>query len=157
MVKRSVNCPDNEPESAKFEIPSEKEHLLQVVDIFTADDETGHKLGLDDNTVSAKCEVVGGEEEGRGLLIRVSLDPTWKGFFFTRLFLKAIGEQCRGQIEIDSDRWAGRQFFATVKHDESGKYANVDSYNFEKSSQLARTGVNPDVEPTSPSEIAWEN
>lgn len=156
MVKRSVSMQDNDPEQSKFEIPSQKEHLFQVVDIFTDNDEIGDKLGLDNNTLSCKCEVVGGSEEGRGLLVRVSLDPTWKGFFFTRLFLKAIGEPCRGEVEIDSDRWIGRQFFATVKHDETGKYANIDEYNFDKCAGLSRDIVINPGGVNSPEQVNWD-
>lgn len=153
MVKRTYDMPEDEPTEAKFEIPSVKEHLFVVTDIITQDDEIGAKMGLDDNTICAKCEVVGGNEEGRTLLNRVSLDEGWKGFFFTRLFLKAIGEPCRGKgIEVDSDRWVSRQFYATVKHsDVKGKtYANIDEYNFDKK---VEAGYTPPV--TEPSEIQW--
>lgn len=133
MVKRSYNLPADEPDSKDFKMPSVKEHLFQITDVFTNQDETGRKFNLDDNTVIAKCEVVGGEEEGRTLLQRCSLDQEWKGFFATRLFLKAIGEQYKGDLDIDTDRWIGRQFYATVVHNESkGKtYANIDMFNFD--------------------------
>jgi len=134
MVKRTVNAGDGEPEQGSFEKPSEGEHLFQVVDVFDQSYD-GNKFDLDSNTVIAKCEVVGGDEEGRSLLNRCSLDDTWKGFFATRLFLKAIGEPYKGQgLTIDTDAWVGRQFYATVVHNESkGKtYANIKEYNFEK-------------------------
>lgn len=134
MVKRTVNFKDDEPETKEFLIPSEKEHLFQVVDIYTADDNP-FKTGVPEDIVVVKCEVVGGDEEGRTLLNRVSLDEAWEGFFATRLFLKAIGEQYKGQaIEIDSDRWIGRQFFATIIHNKSKDktYANIKEYNFDK-------------------------
>jgi len=131
MVKRRYNMPDNEPDQATFELPSEKEHLFQVTDVFTSDDEMGEKLGLNEDTVSVKCEVVGGKEEGRTLLNRLSLDMEWKGFFATRLFLKAIGEEYKGKkVDIDTDEWVGKQFYATVIH--NGKYANIDTYSTEK-------------------------
>lgn len=132
MVKRHVNAPDTEPDQKTFEIPSQKEHLFQVVDIF---DNTGdNKFGLDDDTVIAKLEVVGGDEEGRTMLNRISLDPNYKGFFATRLFLKSIGLPHKGAIDIDTDIWCGMQFYAKVVHNESkGKvYANIAEYNFDK-------------------------
>ena len=154
MVKRTVNCPDNEPEKMKHELPSEKEHLFQVSDIYTKDDEIGVKLNLDDDTVSAQCEIVGGDEEGRTLLCRLSLDESFKGFFFTRLFLKAISEPHKGKgIEIDTERWAGRQFYATVVH--NGQYANIDVFNYDKKIEQqyqAPTGTKPVTEPK---DIAW--
>jgi len=133
MVKRHACCPDTDPEQAAFNIPSIGEHLFQVVDIFD-DRDNPIAMTLGEDIVCVKLEVVGGEEEGRSLLQRLSLDENWKGFFATRMFLKAIGEPHKGEIEIDTDRWAGRQFFATVKHVESkGKtYANIDAYNYEK-------------------------
>ena len=130
MVKRTVNAPDTEPDQASFDRPSEGENLFQIVEVYDYTSEMGAKLKLDQDTVSAKAEVVGGDEEGRSLLIRTSLDDKWKGFFATRLLLKAIGLPHKGQIEIDTDAWVGRQFYATVAHD--GKYANIDSYNFDK-------------------------
>lgn len=131
MVKRNYNMPDDEPDQATFELPSEKEHMFQVVAVFTDEDEMGQKLGLDENTVTAKCEVVGGKEEGRTLLIRLSLDMEWRGFFATRLFLKAIGEPYKGpKVDIDTDMWQAKQFYATVIH--NGKYANIDSYSTDK-------------------------
>lgn len=151
MVRRTVNMGDNEPEQKRFDIPSETEHLFQVVDVYTIEDDTGMKLGLDDNTVSVKCEVAIGAEIGRSLLIRCSLDESFKGFFATRMFLKAIGEPHKGSVEIDTDRWIGRQFFATVVH--SGKYANIAEYNFEKSASLSQ--VNPGGV-SNPNEIKWE-
>lgn len=153
MVKRSYNLPDNEPDAKTFDVPSEKEHLFQVTDVFTQNDEMGEKLNLDENTVYAKLEVVGTDEEGRTLLQRLSLDDKYKGFFATRLFLKAIGEPHKGAIEIDSDRWIGRQFYATVKHD--GKYANIDLYNFDKKvEQPFIAGSGKAIEPK---DIQWEN
>lgn len=127
MVRTTANGKD-EPEQMSFELPSEKEHLFQVVDV-------DEDLDPDPDIVYVKCEVVGGDEEGRSLLQRLSLDDGWKGFFATRLFLKAIGEQYKGeQFPIDSENWIGRQFFATVKHTKGKEktYANIDQYNFEK-------------------------
>lgn len=147
MVKRSYNLPDDEPENKKFDLPSEKEHLFKVVAVYDENSEMAVKLKIDSDTVYAKCEVVGGDEEGRTLLQRCSLDENWKGFFLTRLFLKAIGEQYKGNgLEIDTDRWIGRQFYATVIH--NGKFANIDTYNFEKKVE--------DVAPTS-DVFNWNN
>lgn len=154
MVKRTYNLPEEEPEQQAFEKPSEREHLFQVTDIFTSADEMGRKLKLDDNTVSVKCEIVGGEEEGRTLLNRLSLDESWKGFFFTRLFLKAIDQDYKGKgLLLDTDMWAGCQFYATVVHD--GKYANIKEYNFDKKIEQYKPPVNPGGV-KSPEEIVWD-
>ena len=150
MVKRTMNAGDNEPEQKKFENPSEGEHLMQVVDVFDSTNSPG-KMVLDENTVCVKLEVAIGDELGRTMLHRLSLDPTWKGFFATRLFLKAIGEEYKGSIEIDSDRWIGREAYVNVVH--NGQYTNVADYNFEKCSGLSR--VNPGCV-SNPADIAWE-
>ena len=92
-------------------------------------------MGNDSDIIVAKLEVCGGDEEGRTLLNRLDLNDQSKSFWATRLFLKAIGEECRGEFIIDSDNWVGRQFFATVVHNiaNNGKtYANIAEYNFEK-------------------------
>lgn len=158
MVKRQYNLDDNEPEQMKFEMPSEREHLFQVVDIYTIEDEMGVKLGLNEDTVAVKCEVCTEGEEGRTTLQRLTLDEQAKGFFAVRLFLKAIGEEYKGSgLTIDTDRWVGRQFYATIVHNQSkGKtYANIAEYNFEKKiDQHYKTPVgNPD-NVKSPEDIA---
>jgi hypothetical protein len=154
MVMRRMNAGDSEPEQKKFESPSEGEHLMQVVDVYDSTNAPG-ALVLDDNTVCAKLEVAIGGELGRTMLQRLSLDPTWKGFFATRLFLKAIGEEYKGDIEIDTDRWIGRQVYVNVVHAlVNGKiYANVSDYNFEKCATLSK--VNPGGV-TDPKDVAWE-
>lgn len=124
-MKKTVNMPNTEPNS--YEKPSEKEHLFEVVN-------TQDNL---DGTVSAKLKVIGGEEDGRTMFNRVSYDENWSGFFTTRLFLKAVGEPYKGDgVDIQSDNWIGRRFFATVIHksstDGSKVYANIKDYNFEK-------------------------
>lgn len=154
MVKRNVSTRNDEPEQSSFEMPSEGEHLFQVVDLFDSGYD-GNKFNLDEDTVIVKCEVVGGEEEGRSLLNRTSLDPQWKGFFATRLFLKAVGLEYKGDFSIDTDEWIGRQFYATVIHNESkGKmYANIETFNFEK--VVDNSGA-PKSEKI-PEEIAWDD
>ena len=92
MVRRTVNMGEGEPEQKQFDLPSEGEKLFQVVDVFEMGSEMGDKLSLDIDTVSVKCEVAIGDELGRTLLNRLNLNETSKGFFATRLFLKAIGE-----------------------------------------------------------------
>lgn len=151
-MKRTVNCGEGEPEQKQFNLPSEKEHLFNVTDIFTYEDEMGAKLNLDDNTISVKCEVVGGEEEGRTLLHRLNLDPNSRGFFATRLFLKALGLNYKGSIDIDTDDFVGRQFYATVVH--NGKYANIDAYNFDKKIEQVTLAK---VEKSGVEEIAWDD
>jgi hypothetical protein len=157
MVKRTVKGSEQEPEQMAFEMPSEKEHLFQVVDIFDFDYE-GNKFNLDPDTVIAKLEVCGGDEEGRTMLNRLSLDDGWKGFFATRLFLKAIGEEYKGdQFAIDTDAWVGRQFYATVKHAKvkDKTYANIGEYNFDKVvEQVKRTTK---AEPTGEAITAWDD
>lgn len=161
MVKRKASGNNEEPEQKRFDLPSEKEHLFQVVDIFTCDDETGQKMGLDADTVSVKCEVCGGDEEGRTLLQRLSLDDKWKGFFATRLFLKACGLPYMGdEFPIDTDEWPGCQFYATVVHvpskDKSKTFANVDKYNFDKKIDNSHLGNKKTEEPKKKEDIAWD-
>lgn len=156
MVKRTYNIDQNEPEQKKFDRPTEKEHLFQVIDIFDYTSEMGQKLNLDENTVSVKVEVVGGDEAGRTILIRLTLQDTDKGFFFTRMFLKATGQDYKGVIAIDSDLWCGLQFYASVKH--NGDYANIKEYNFDKKIvQVSRPVNNNPGGVTDPRDIQWEN
>lgn len=158
MVKKSYNTDETEPTASNFKIPSEKEHLFVVTDLITYEDEVGVKMGLDQNTIAVKLEVIGGDEEGLTLLNRVNLDPDWKGFYFTRLFLKAIGEPYKGVFDADSDRWLGRQFYATVKHTQSKDgtktYANIGEYNFDK--KVEQSYKEP-VKVSTPEDIQWEN
>jgi hypothetical protein len=133
MVKRQITTSTDEPEQRKFELPSgDMEHLFQISDLWV---DKG-----DDNLIIVKCEVADGDELGRSLLHRVNLDTEWKGFFLTKLFLKAIKEQYKGEIEVDEDNWIGKQFHATVIHNkaDNGKiYANIDKYNFDKVIEVA--------------------
>ena len=155
MVKRTYDLPDEEPEQNSFTKPSEREHLFQVVEVYDESNAPG-KMVLDINTVCAKIEVCGGEEEGRTMLNRMSLDENWKGFYFTRLFLKAIGEPYKGKgLEIDTDRWIGRQFYATVIHKDG--YANISEYNFDKKiTQAYKEPVNYNPGGVkSPEDIVW--
>ena len=148
-MKRRLNAGTDEPNKKEFLKPSEKEHLFQVVDVFDIENNP-YNLSLDETTVTVKLEVCEGEELGRSLLQRLSLDDKWKGFFATRIFLKAIGEPYKGEIEIDTAMWVGRQFYATVVHNDG--YANISEYNFDKK-------VDQISKPTklSPEEIiAWD-
>jgi len=147
MVKRTGKTSEEEPEQSSFEVPSEKEHLFQVADVFDSAN-APEKMPLDSETVVVKCEVVGGDEEGRTLLNRLTLDFNGKGFWATRLFLKAIDLPHKGEIEIDTDQWQGLEFYATVVHD--GKYANIGQFNFEKTvvqepTDKVSTGPDADV------------
>ncbi len=157
MKPRKISVPNTEPEQATFDIPSAKEHLFQVVDVFDSDFE-GNKFNLDNDTVIAKCEVVGGVEEGRSLLQRLNLNPEWKGFFATRLFLKSIGEEYKGEFEIDVTNWIGKQFYATVVHnkskDGSKVYANIKEYNFDKIIEQVHI---PKATTVASTEIAWDD
>lgn len=159
MVKRTASG-DNEPDQSSFDLPSQKEHLLQVVDVFDMDTD-GNKFNLDPNTVIAKLEVVGGTEEGRTMLNRLSLDDKYKGFFATRLFLKACSLEYKGDnFAIDTDEWPGCQLYATVIHIQSkGKtYANIKEYNFEKmvDNSKAKNLNKPKDNPVS-DEVAWDS
>lgn len=149
MVKVNVNAPDSEPEQRKFELPSEAEHLFQIVD--ATEDKQNSSI------ITVKLEVAEGEELGRSILHRVNLDSEWKGFFLTRLFLKAIGEQYKGAIEINSDMWIGKCFYASIIHNtgKNGKtYANIDEFNFEKVVEQQPT-QQKDAEQTE-AEKAWD-
>lgn len=153
MVKRTYTTDDNEPTESQFKLPSPTEHLFQVVDVNPAITPSGE----DENIQVVKLEIIGGEDNGSSILLRVNLNENEKSFYFSRLFLKAIGESYKGVIEIDTDRWVGRQFYATIKHTESkGKtYANIYQYNFDKKIELQ---LKPSTQHTAePSEIQWEN
>lgn len=151
MTKRQVSAPEDEPNQRTFELPSEGEHMFQVVDKWTDK--------VDENITIVKLEVADGDELGRSILHRVNLDSEWKGFFLTRLFLKAIGEPYKGDFEVDDDMWIGRSFYATVIHNigSNGKtYANIDQFNFEK---LVDNSITPSFEKDkiNPEEIAWDD
>lgn len=157
MVKRTAKGDDKEPGQGSFDLPSaNKEHLFQVVDVL--DDFNG-----DPDIFFAKCEVVGGDEEGRSLLHRCTLDDSQKQFFFTRMFLKAVGEPYKGEmIPIDTERWVGRQFYAIVSHSKDGKYANINEFMFEKQvEQYDKDDKNDNGNGNSPDstsdEIAWDD
>lgn len=157
MVTRNYNTDDKEPEASNFKIPSEKEHLLQVTDVNPLITPSGE----DENIQIVKLEVVGGEEEGLTLLNRVNLNQDWKGFGFTRLFLKAIGQPYKGQFEVSTDHWSGRQFYATVKHstskDGTKTYANINEYNFSKLVEQYKAPVNSNPDGTKePKDIVWD-
>lgn len=155
MVKRTVTAPNDEPEQGKFKLPSEGEHLFQVVDKWA--DKT------DDNVIITKLEVAEGDEIGRSILHRVNLDSEWKGFFLTRQFLKAIGEPYKGEFEVDDDMWIGKCFYASVIHNlgNNGKtYANIDQFNFEKmfDNSGAPTKMTPEEKQKAidSNQIAWD-
>lgn len=148
MVKRTGSSNEQEPEQKQFKLPSEKEHLFQVVDI-------DEKLGNDPDIVYVKLEVVGSDEQGLSLLQRLSLNDSFSGFFATRLFLKAIGEPYKGDnFPIDTDQWQARQFYATVVH--NGKYANIKEYNFEKKIEQFRHEKS-EVKKEGGGEIEWDS
>ena len=150
MTKRTVNLSNDEPEQKRFELPSEGEHQFQVVDKWNNKN--------DSSIVLVKLEVSEGDELGRSILHRVNLDPDWKGFFLTRLFLKAIGEPYKGEIEIDDDMWIGKCFYATIVHNlgNNGKtYANIDKFNFEKVVEVPELMGKNDKK--MPEEIAWDD
>lgn len=155
IMKRTFNTDENEPEAQNFKIPSEREHLFQITDVQPAKTNSGH----DDNIQVAHLEIIGGDEEGLTLLNRCNLNQDEKAFYFTRLFLKAICEPYKGQFEIETDNWIGRQFYATVKHtkskDGTKTYANIAEYNFDKKI-TQQSNINPGSI-KSPEDIAWND
>lgn len=154
-MKRTYNTDESEPTESNFKIPSVKEHLFQVTDVNPKALPSGH----DEDIQIVKLEVIGGDEEGLTMITRVNLNPEDKAFYFSRLFLKAIGEAYKGIFDVETDRWIGRQFYATVKHTQyNGKtYANIDQYNFDKIIKQINSGYstsNPGGV-KSPEEIIW--
>ena len=154
-MNRKYNTEDTEPES-NFKLLPESEYLFQVTDVNPLVEPSGEN----ENIQIAQIEVVGGEFEGTTILNRCNLKQDEKAFYFTRLFLKAIGESYKGQFEIETDRWIGRQFYATVKHspskDGTKTYANINEYNFDKKVEQVFQAPNPGGI-TKPEDIAWEN
>lgn len=154
MVVRKGQASNDEPEQMKFERPSEKEHLFQVVDVYDSSNAPGNMV-LDVNTVCAKLEIVGGDEEGRTMLNQMTLDFSGKGFWATRLFLKSISLSHKGIIEIDTDNFIGKQMYATVIH--NGKYANIKEYNFDKIINQSSPGTTtPEPVKKEEQEVAWD-
>ena len=153
MVKKQGTTANEEPEQKKFELPSEGEKLFQVVDLFP--DKTNPDI------IAVKLEVAEGEEMGRSILHRVNLDFAWKGFFTTRLFLKALKQPYKGDIEIDSDMWPGLCFYANIVHNkaDNGKtYANIDSYNFDKEVKQFNAGIDAERQKKiENNEIGWDD
>jgi len=169
MVKRTASATE-EPEQSDFPKPSEGEHLFQVSNIYDQQDHP-EKFDIDDpDTAIAQVEVVGGDEEGRTMLIQCTLDDSLKKFYYTRMFLKAIGCEYKGSnFPIDSDEWQGKQFYATVIHvlnkDKTKTFANIKEYNFEKMVEQKPAGVSggedkdtkPENQPlVKPEDIAWD-
>jgi len=152
MVKKYGTTSNEEPEQNKFELLSEGEYLLQVVDLFPYKE--------DENIVIVKLEVAEGEEMGRSIIHRVNMDFGWKGFFATRLFLKALKQPYKGDIEIDSDMWPGLCFYANIVHNkaDNGKtYANIDSYNFDKEVKQFNENIDPERQKKiDNNELAWD-
>ncbi len=132
-MKKQVKCPDDEPKQNVFLMPSIGEHSFQVMDV------NQDKVNAD--LVLVKLEVCSAFEKGRSILHRISLDDSWRGFFTTRLFLKAINEPHKGDVSIDTDNWIGRSFVASVKHVENKEktktYANIDTFNFDAVAEIA--------------------
>lgn len=143
-MKRILKCPETEPDQKTFELPSEGEHLFQVTDVLD-------NIDSNPDVFHVKCEVVGGDEEGRTILNRLNLDVNFKGFFAVRLFLKAISLPHKGEIEIDTDDFIGRQFYADIVH--NGQYANIKTYNFDK---LVDQPVQAKEEAKPEEEVEWD-
>lgn len=149
-MTRKVNAPDTEPEQQNFLLPSENiEHLLQVVDYWPDD--------INPDIIIARIEVVGGPEEGRSILHRVDTNDQSKGFYYTRMFLKALGESYKGAFVIEETNWPGKQFFARIVHnkskDGSKTYANISEYNFDK---LVAQVKQPSATAPAVEDVAWD-
>ena len=156
MVQRNAKGNNEEPEQKKFEMPSQKEHLFQVVEVYDQRNSPG-KMELDADTVCAKLEVCGGDEEGRTMLNRMTLDDDGKGFWATKLFLKSICEPYKCEegkkFPIDTDNWAGKQFYATVVYNKG--FANIKEYNFDKMVEQSVPATGDNKEKTKDA-IAWD-
>lgn len=152
-MKKSMNCPNDDPEQINFQLPSEGEHLFTVSDVL-------ENIDPDPNIIHVKAEITNGEEIGRTVLNRLILDEDSKGFFAVRLFLKAINLPHKGQIEIDTEDFQGRQFFATIVHNKSNDgtktYANISEYNFDKIPELPLEAEEFN-KPISKEEVAWDD
>ena len=146
MVKTTGNAPETEPEQKSFKKVPEGEHLFQVVDVI-------ENLDSDADIVHVKCEVIDENGQGTTLLNRLSLNDEWKGFFATRLFLKAISEPYKGQdFPIDTDAWIGRRFCAIVVH--NGDYANIKEFLFKEIKQPVTSVGGGEIKSD---EIAWDD
>ncbi len=155
-MKRTYKTDDQEPTESQFKIPSEGEKCLTVTDVNPLRIPDGTE---DDNIQIVKLEVVGGDESGLTMINRVNLNQSKKSFYFARLFLKAIGEAYKGDFYVETDRWIGRTFFATIKHTEYNgkKYANISEYNFDKQVEQYKPPVNNNPGGiTDPKDISWE-
>lgn len=157
-MKRHVNASNEEPTESNFKIPSEREHLLQIVEVNSLITPSGE----DENIQIVKLEVIGTEEEGLTLLSRININPEEKSFYFCRLFLKSISEPYKGEFDIDPDNWVGKQMYATIKHtkskDGTKTYANINEYNFSKLVEQVKAPVNNNPGGVkSPEEIIWDN
>lgn len=145
MSIRHVKADESEPTESNFPLPKECEHLFQVTD--------GWNDEKDSDIHVVKLEIVGGEDEGKTILQRVNTNDSLKSFYYTRLFLKSISEPYKGEFDINTDNFIGKQFYATIKI--NGKYANISDYNFDKKIEQAYKPVgNPDGV-TKPEEIQW--
>lgn len=122
MPVRHAKADENEPTESNFPLPKEGEHLFQVVD--------GWQDKVDSDVQVVKLEIVGGEDTGKTILQRINTNDQLKSFYYTRLFLKAIDEAYKGEFDIDTDNFIGKQFYAMIVH--NGKYANISEYNFNK-------------------------
>ena len=150
-MKRHYSTEEKEPES-DFKLPTEGEYLFQVTDVNPLVEPSGEN----ENIQIAQIEIVGGEFEGTTILNRCNLKQSEKAFYFTRLFLKAIGEGYKGEFDIDPDNWVGKQFYATIKHtkskDGTKTYANINEYNFDKN---VENQYKPPVSENKTGDIAW--
>lgn len=147
MVKRTYNLEDNDPQKS-YPIVPVGEHKFQVTDITDTND-------ID--IVSVKCEVISENGTAISLIHRINLNENNKFFWLTRVFLKCIGEPCRGNnVTIDTDAWVGRQFTGIVKHSDDNKYANIKEFIYKEGNQPVNVVNNNPDGVKDPADIAWE-
>lgn len=144
MPVRHVKADENEPTESNFPLPKEGEHLFQIVD--------GWEDKNDSDIHVVKAEIIGGDDTGKTILQRINTNDKLKSFYYCRLFLKAISEPYKGEFDISTDNFIGKQFYATIVH--NGKYANISEYNFNKKIEQYKPPVGQVEEPK---DIQWEN
>lgn len=149
-TKRKINMPEGE---GNFPLFPEGEARFQITNWEYAKDRT---TGLpNEDVVVVTCESITEPTLGKTLLYRVNL--TGDFLWLTKLFLKCIGEQHTGEIDVDPEAWIGRRFTGEVKHTHSkdGKtYANVKQLIYKDEDKDYVTEVK---KVTTPEEIEWGN
>lgn len=119
---------ENVADHQTYELLPAGEYLVEIIqkeDSKTKDNQ--------DPMINIVLEVHKGDFKGRRLYDRIilsenELSPAWKIRWRAKMFLKAIGEEHKGNVfEWDSDRWVWRRCWASVVQEEqkAGKYAGT--------------------------------